>query len=167
VGWGSRVSGGGGGYVVGVGSVHFRAGVVIVVRHPDKQRVLAFERNDTPGSWQLPQGGLKNGEDPETGAWRELLEETGLGPDDVRIDSEHPDWLVYEWPPELQRSKSGPYNRIGQVQRWFVFYALDSAIEPTPDGKEFRDWQWVEPAWLIDHVPDWRRGPYERVLSSL
>ena len=155
------------GYGEGVGSVHFRAGVVIVVRHPDLHRILAFERSDTPGSWQLPQGGLKSGEDPERGAWRELEEETGLGKDDVKLDSEHPDWLVYEWPPELQRSKSGPYNRIGQVQRWFLFDALDAEITPTPDGKEFCDWQWVEPDWLVDHVPEWRRGPYERVLSTL
>mgnify|MGYP003443239670 CR=1 FL=1 len=43
-------------------SAHFRAGVVIVVRSPDLTHVLAFERADAAGSWQLPQGGLKAGE---------------------------------------------------------------------------------------------------------
>jgi dATP pyrophosphohydrolase len=57
---------------------HFRAGVVIVVRHPDRHRGLAFERSDAAGSWQLPQGGLDIGEEPIEGAWRELMEETGL-----------------------------------------------------------------------------------------
>lgn len=155
------------GYGDSMPSAHFRAGVVIVVLHPDQHRVLAFERADSPGSWQLPQGGLKAGEDPEEGAWRELKEETGLGKDEVVTRNEHPEWLVYEWPPELQKVKSGQYNRLGQVQKWFVFEAKEADLHPTPDGKEFVDWQWVEPEWLVDHVPDWRRGPYERVLSSL
>src|SRR5687767_13981343 len=54
---------------------HFRAGVVAVVRRADG-RVLAFERADLPGQWQLPQGGLDRGESPEQAAWRELEEET-------------------------------------------------------------------------------------------
>ena len=61
----------------------------------------------------------------------------------------------------------GVNNRIGQVQKWFLFDVVDAAIEPTPDGHEFRAWQWVEPAWLIAHVPEWRRAAYERVLSTL
>ena len=56
-------------------SSHFRAGVVIVVRRIDTQQVLAFERADSPGTWQLPQGGLKLGERPLQGALRELMED--------------------------------------------------------------------------------------------
>ena len=58
---------------------HFRAGVVAVVRRDDGL-VMAFERADLPGQWQLPQGGLEAGESPVEAAWRELAEETGLGP---------------------------------------------------------------------------------------
>lgn len=46
----------------------FHAGVVIVVRHPDRRQVLAFERSDAAGSWQLPQGGFNEGETPIEGA---------------------------------------------------------------------------------------------------
>ncbi|MEY2444104.1 MAG: putative (di)nucleoside polyphosphate hydrolase, partial [Ilumatobacteraceae bacterium] len=60
--------------MAGVSGQHFRAGVVIVVRHPDLHQVLAFERSDLRGSWQLPQGGLESGEEPVTAAWRELEE---------------------------------------------------------------------------------------------
>lgn len=148
-------------------SAHFRAGVVIVVRSPDLTHVLAFERADAAGSWQLPQGGLKAGEAPIEGAWRELLEETGLGEVDVVARAEFPEWLAYEWPDELKGLKGGLAHRIGQVQRWFLFDALSPDIVPTPDGSEFVAWQWVEPEWLVNHVVEWRRGPYERVLGTL
>ncbi len=71
-----------------MGSRHFRAGVVAVVRRSDGQ-VLAFERADGPGNWQLPQGGLEKGEPPIDAAWRELGEETGLGPADVALVAAH------------------------------------------------------------------------------
>lgn len=148
-------------------SAHFRAGVVIVVRSPDLTHVLAFERADAAGSWQLPQGGLKAGEAPIEGAWRELLEETGLGEVDVVARAEFPEWLAYEWPDELKGLKGGLAHRIGQVQRWFLFDALSPDIVPTPDGSEFVAWQWVEPQWLVNHVVERRRGPYERVLGTL
>ena len=56
---------------------HFRAGVVTVVRRADGQ-VLAFERSDRPGQWQLPQGGIESGETPSAAAWRELAEDDAL-----------------------------------------------------------------------------------------
>jgi putative (di)nucleoside polyphosphate hydrolase len=146
---------------------HFRVGVVIVVRHPDRRRVLAFERVDAAGSWQLPQGGLDAGEEPIDGAWRELMEETSLGDEHVVARAEYPEWVVYEWPVEVMREHGKDGRRRGQVQRWFLFDALDESIEPQPDGSEFVAWQWVEPEWLIDHVPEWRREAYRKVLTTL
>jgi 8-oxo-dGTP pyrophosphatase MutT (NUDIX family) len=101
-----------------------------------------------------------------SGALRELMEETGLGEDEVEYVSEHPEWLVYEWPLEVQRAKGGIHSRIGQAQRWFTFHARSADIVPTPDGSEFIAWKWVDPEWLIDHVPGWRRGPYQIVLGQ-
>ena len=155
------------GYGGVVASAHFRAGVVIVVCHPELRQVMAFERADSPGSWQLPQGGLNSGELPIDGAWRELMEETGLGAPYVAYRDEYPDWLAYEWPPEVRAKKAGPRDRIGQTQRWFLFDAVGDDVAPTPDGSEFVAWKWVGPRWLIDHVVEWRRGPYERVLGAL
>lgn len=150
-----------------MGSLFFRAGVVAVVRHPDLTRVMAFERVDVRESWQLPQGGMVEGETPLEAVWRELEEETGLGPDQVEVLAEYPEWVAYEWPDELRRGKANRKDRIGQVQRWFLFNALDEHVAPTPDGSEFVDWRWVTPAWLIDHVPVWRRDAYARVLGTL
>jgi putative (di)nucleoside polyphosphate hydrolase len=142
-----------------VASRHFRAGVVIVVRREDGH-VLAFERVDQPDQWQLPQGGLQPGESPEEAAWRELAEETGLGPGDVELIGEHPDWVAYEWPADVV----GGGNRLGQVQRWFFFKLRDDTTEPLPDGREFRAWRWADPTWLIAQVVPFRRPAYEAVL---
>jgi putative (di)nucleoside polyphosphate hydrolase len=150
-----------------VPGLFFRAGVVIVVRHPDLEHVMAFERVDAPGSWQLPQGGMNDGETPLDAAWRELLEETGLGPDHVDVLAEYPDWVAYEWPEELRKSKPNRRDRIGQAQRWFLFNALTTDIVPEPDGTEFVAWKWVTPGWLIDHVPEFRHDAYLRVLGTL
>ena len=141
-----------------MGSANFRANVVAIVTN-SKGRVMAFERSDIPGQWQLPQGGMDLGESPEEAAWRELREETGLTAGDVDLVSEYPEWTAYVWP-------SGPrkMGRIGQAQRWFTFRVKDDATEPVPDGVEFRAWKWVKPSWLVERVVDFRRSSYERVL---
>ena len=146
---------------------YFRAGVVIVVRHPDLRQVLAFERADAADSWQLPQGGLQQGEEPIAGAWRELMEETGLGEADVLARAEYPEWVAYEWPDDVMREQGCDGKRRGQVQKWFLFDALRAEIQPTPDGREFVGWKWVDRDWLVGHVLEWRRAAYERVLTSL
>ena len=141
-------------------SRHFRAGVVIAVTRGDG-RVLAFERADVPGQWQLPQGGLEAGERPLEAAWRELGEETGLGEADVELVGEHPEWIVSEWPDRI----AGQGARLGQVHRWFFFRIRDEAIEPKPDGREFSAWQWADPGWLTDQVVAFRQPGYAKVLG--
>lgn len=142
-------------------SAHFRANVVAIVGDGDG-RVLAFERGDVRGQWQLPQGGVDVDEDPDDAAWRELKEETGLTAADVRLGGVHPDWTVYEWPEGVgARHKNG---RLGQAQRWYFFEVLRPDVEPTPDGVEFVAWKWVDPRWLVDQVVDFRKPSYRRVL---
>lgn len=150
-----------------VSGQHFRAGVVIVVRHPNLREIMAFERADVAGTWQLPQGGLERGEEPIIAAWRELMEETGLGVADVVARVDFPEWVAYEWPEEVIREHGRDGRRRGQVQEWFLFDALREDITPTPDGSEFVSWRWVEPNWMIDNIVEWRRAAYQRVLGTL
>lgn len=139
---------------------HFRAGVVAVVRRSDGC-VLAFERADPPGAWQLPQGGMRAGETPEQAAWRELAEETGLTAGDVRLVDQPSAWTVYELPASLRNSE-----RIGQAHRWFFFEPIVDDLRPTPDGREFTAWRWMTPSELIDQVVEFRREPYRQVLGN-
>jgi putative (di)nucleoside polyphosphate hydrolase len=138
--------------------LHFRANVVAIVVN-EKGRIMAFERFDLPGQWQLPQGGVDQGESPVEAAWRELREETGLTKKDVRLVGEYPDWTAYEWPTGVRKN-----GRVGQAQRWFTFQVRDEDVEPSPDGVEFRDWKWVKREWLVKNAVEFRRASYRRVL---
>lgn len=138
---------------------HFRVGVVTVVRRDDGE-ILAFERVDAPGSWQLPQGGVEHNETFEHAAWRELEEETGLTNREVALVDEHPEWTAYVWPVSMHHG-----DRLGQAHRWYFFEPIVEPIEPTPDGEEFSNWCWMRPEALISTVVDFRRQPYEQVLG--
>jgi putative (di)nucleoside polyphosphate hydrolase len=142
----------------------FRAGVGAVVC--DRAgRVLLLERRDHPGSWQFPQGGIEDGEDPEAALWRELGEETGLGPTELEIVHVVPEWLGYELPPEQRRPKTGR----GQVQKWFVLRtAADTTAPRLHDGMpEFRDWRWAHLDDAVERVVPFRRAVYERLRSVI
>ena len=137
----------------------FRAGVIIVVEHPDG-RVLACERSDVRGAWQLPQGGIDDGEEPAVAAWRELEEETGLTAHEVSLRAVSTTWTMYEFPDGHRRLK----NYLGQVHRWFRFVVLSDEVEPMVDGVEFVDWAWMKPAKLVKNVTKFRKPGYEVML---
>lgn len=130
--------------------------------------LFAGQRIDNPGkAWQMPQGGIDEGESPLEAAMRELGEETGLAPHHVEVLGESADWVPYELPPELLSTLWGGRFR-GQRQKWFAlrFTGVDSDIDITGHEPEFSTWDWLHPDAVIEHIVPFKRGIYEAVLAE-
>ena len=115
-------------------------------------------------AWQMPQGGIDEGETPLEAAFRELREETGTNK--AELIAEALDWLYYDLPEHLQKTLwNGRYK--GQRQRWFLFRftGQDADINIQTEHPEFRAWQWVEPAHLPGLIVPFKRALYEQVLG--
>jgi len=130
------------------------------------------DRGDAPEGngtwWQMPQGGLDQGEDLEAAARRELAEETGVH--SVRFVAQASDWLTYDLPDELIGVAWGGRYR-GQTQMWFAarFEGQDSEIDLGPhDGheQEFDAWRWVTLKELPSLVVPFKRKVYQRVIEE-
>ncbi|MEL7105988.1 MAG: RNA pyrophosphohydrolase [Pseudomonadota bacterium] len=128
--------------------------------------VFLAERIDTPGAWQMPQGGIDPGEDAQTAALRELEEEIGVPPRLVAVEAEHPDWLDYELPDHLI-GKVWKGRWRGQTQRWFLvrFHGTDEDITLDVPHPEFSAWRWGSADEAIDAIVPFKRDIYETVLS--
>ncbi len=118
--------------------------------------------------WQMPQGGVDEGEAPSAAAKRELWEETGI--QSASFVAQTQDWLLYDLPPELVGvAWEGRYR--GQKQMWFAarFEGPESEIDlrPRPDHKaEFDAWRWVPMADLPDLVVPFKRQVYAAVVAA-
>lgn len=130
-------------------------------------RVLIARRADVAvDAWQLPQGGLDEGEDPRVAVLRELQEEIGTGK--AEIIGEVAEWLNYDLPPELIGKALGGRYR-GQTQKWFAlrFTGQDSEIrldlDPHP---EFNAWRWERLEDLPQIVVAFRRPIYQRLARE-
>ncbi len=141
-------------------------GLVFVGRRANK----ALREHVAEGhEWQMPQGGIDEGEDPYPAALRELAEETNVT--NVTLLAEASDWFSYDLPEEIAKEAwKGRY--IGQTQKWFAlrFTGDDSEINIlTPAGghkAEFDQWKWVAMADLPAMIIPFKRPVYERVVQE-
>jgi putative (di)nucleoside polyphosphate hydrolase len=146
----------------------YRRGVGVMLLN-GQGKVWVGARIDNPAdAWQMPQGGIDEGEDdPWATALRELEEETGIPPHLVERIAQCPERLRYELPPELVGVIwKEPW--IGQEQDWFLarFLGRDSDVNIATKHPEFREWQWIEPAELPDRIVPFKRDLYRRLLSA-
>jgi len=140
----------------------FRAGVGAVILN-ENGKVLGLERRDIPGAWQLPQGGLDEGESPREAVYREIHEETGIEPAQLDFLSKASRLLAYELPEEARSQKTGR----GQVQYWFLFRFTgpDEAIT-LGDQKEFKAWKWMFMGELTTQVVYFKQPLYEELAKD-
>lgn len=146
----------------------YRRGVGVMLANAEG-KVFAGKRIDTPGeAWQMPQGGIDPGEEPEEAALRELTEETGIAPELVRIEARTPEWLRYDLPPDLVPRLWGGRFR-GQEQLWFLmrFLGDDDQIDIATEHPEFSAWRWMPVEDLAPSIVPFKRALYERVLAEL
>jgi putative (di)nucleoside polyphosphate hydrolase len=141
----------------------FRAGVGIVIVAPDG-RVMAFRRSMPGGAWQLPQGGIDEGEDEAVATMRELFEETGIAACDVDVVGVVEPWLGYELPAGARSPKTGR----GQVHRWTVMRPRVAQLDPQlADGGEFDAWAWMTFSDLHSATAEFRRPVYEFLETAV
>jgi putative (di)nucleoside polyphosphate hydrolase len=116
-------------------------------------------------AWQMPQGGIDEGEAPRDAALRELKEE--IGTDKATIIAESRGWLRYDLPAELAgRAWGGRYR--GQRQKWFAlrFTGSDGDIDLATDHPEFSEWKWVPAETLPEFIIPFKRQLYLDILAE-
>lgn len=118
--------------------------------------------------WQMPQGGIDEGEELKAAAHRELWEETGVLERHVTLISQTREELLYDLPEELVgKLWKGKYR--GQRQHWFLarFDGSDTDIDlNTHQPPEFSEWKWVEAELLPDLIVPFKKRVYRAVLDE-
>ena len=144
----------------------YRNGVGIVVLN-NENKVFVAKRIDNPKNfWQMPQGGVDEGEDLLNAAYRELKEETSIF--NVKLIKEIEDWTQYDLPSKLIGIIwKGRYK--GQTQKWFIFKFLgnDTEINIKTKNPEFLDWKWIEIGKITEIVVDFKKEVYQKVEKEI
>lgn len=139
-------------------------GIVICNR---KGQVLWAKRYGQ-NSWQFPQGGINDNESAEQAMYRELYEEVGLQPKDVKVLYASKHWLRYKLPKRLLRYDSKPMC-IGQKQRWFLLQLVGDEKNinmNTTKSPEFDGWRWVSFWYPVRQVVSFKRDVYRKVMKE-
>ena len=143
-----------------------RKGVGIILLN-NKNQVFVGKRRDNPGDkWQMPQGGVDEGEDNFTAMQRELIEETSIK--NIKIIKEIENVFEYELPENLVGIIwKGKFR--GQKQKWFIarFLGQDSEINLNTKHPEFIEWKWLEPEKLPDVIVDFKKNLYLKLLKEI
>lgn len=144
----------------------YRRNVAAIIFNPQGKIFIAL-RHDLAkeGIWSFPQGGIDANEDPCKAIKRELFEE--IGTDQIEILEEYPEWLAYDFPPDVIKNPlKGKFK--GQTQKWFAVrftgknsdINLDSEIE-----KEFDEWKWIDIAELDCIKTGYKRDIYCKIAD--
>ena len=143
-----------------------RNGVVIIVLN-NKNKVFVAKRIDNPKDfWQMPQGGVDNGENFLAAMKRELIEETSIK--NIKILKEIDNFYQYELPDNLIGIIwKGKFR--GQKQKWFItrFLGEEKEINLNTRHPEFIEWKWIEPKKLPEVIVDFKKNLYINLLKEI
>ena len=146
----------------------YRPGVGILLFNADGHVFVGQRLDSKLEAWQMPQGGIDEGEDATTAALRELEEETGVPAQLVEIIGETPDWHYYDLPTEMIGTIwKGRF--AGQRQKWFAmkFLGTDADVAIDTHHAEFKDWRWARVDTLVDMAVPFKRDLYTDVIRIL
>lgn len=145
----------------------YRLNIGIILCNEDNKLFWAGRAGQ--GGWQFPQGGMKEGEDPDDAMYRELYEEVGLEPHHVEIIGRTGEWVRYDLPQRFIRYNSFPLC-IGQKQIWYMLRFLGDDEDVRFDRSErpeFDRFRWVdywEPAFDVVYF---KRNVYMQALTEM
>ncbi len=143
----------------------YRRGVGLMVFNGDG-KVFVARRNDMPNdAWQMPQGGIDNGETPQEAGLRELAEE--IGTDRAEIVAQSGEWRSYDLPDHLI-GKVWNGRFCGQTQVWLLlrFTGQDSDIDIGTKHPEFCEWRWADLETVHDLIVPFKRDVYRQVIDE-
>ena len=143
-----------------------RSGVGIVVLNKANKVFVAKRIDNAKNFWQMPQGGVDEGEDYLSAAYRELEEETSIK--NVELISELDGLITYNLPEHLLGIIwKGKYK--GQSQKWFLMRYLgeDNQINIKTKKPEFLDWKWVDLKEITNLVVDFKLHVYQEVQQKV
>ena len=147
-------------------SLPLRSGVGIALLNKENKIFVAQRIDNQKNFWQMPQGGVDEGEDYLTAAYRELEEETSIK--NVDLIKEFEGLISYELPKNLIGVIwEGKYR--GQEQKWFVmrFLGQDNEINIKTKNPEFCEWKWIDLENITDLVVDFKLHVYEDVKRTV
>ncbi len=145
----------------------YRRGVGVMLLNAAGKVWVGARIDNSADAWQMPQGGIDEGEEPWATALRELEEETGIASAPRRADRAMPGAAALHLPPELVGVIwKEPW--VGQEQDWFLcrFLGRDSDVNIATAHPEFREWKWVEPEQLPELIVPFKRDLYRRLLRD-
>ena len=143
-----------------------RNGVGIIVLNNENKILVAKRIDNSKNFWQMPQGGVDEGEDFLSAAYRELEEETSIK--NVELIKELDGMLTYELPAHLLgKIWKGKYR--GQKQKWFImrFLGNDDDINLKTDKPEFLEWKWIDLSMITEVVVDFKKHVYNELKEKI
>lgn len=145
-------------------SLPYRPCVGVVLARPDGL-IFTGERLDTPGAWQMPQGGIDAGEAAEAAALRELEEETGVASTLVTVEAVAPEPVRYDFPAGMTKKIAEKFR--GQEQVWYLmrFHGADSDVNIVQAHQEFGRWRWSTPEQVLADIVPFKRDVYAQVIA--